>query len=83
MADAADEEGADTDLDGVFAGKLQDAVDDRIKDTGIRAGTEKQDGKDEHDTCGNDTAQALAHISALRMESALVKRVPKVMTGST
>ena len=62
MADAADEEGADTDLDGVFAGKLQDAVDDRIKDTGIRAGTEKQDGKDEHDTCGNDAAQALAHI---------------------
>ena len=62
MADAADEEGADTDLDGVFAGKLQDAVDDRIKDTGIRAGTEKQDGKDEHDACGNDAAQALAHI---------------------
>ena len=29
---------------------------------GIRAGTEKQDGKDEHDTCGNDAAQALAHI---------------------
>lgn len=62
MADAADEEGADTDLDGVFAGKLQDAVDDRIKDTGIRAGAEKQDGKDEHDACGNDAAQALAHI---------------------
>ena len=62
MADAADEEGADTNFDGILAGKLQDAVDDRIKDTGIRAGAEKQDGKDEHDTCGNDAAQTFAHI---------------------
>lgn len=30
--------------------------------TGIRAGTEKQDGKDEHNTCGNDAAQAFTHI---------------------
>ena len=62
VADAADEEGADANLDRVFAGKFQNTADDGVKHTCIRAGAEEQNRKDEHNAGRDDAAQALAHV---------------------